>query len=63
MKEYKFVRSTEGMKGIKIGEKPIMDNINVLAEKYAQEGWEVFQFISHGMEMTIGQIVFVRDKQ
>ena len=63
MKEFKFVNSAEGMKGIKFGEKPIRDNINVLVEKYAQEGWEVFQFISLGMEMTIGQIVFVRDKQ
>jgi hypothetical protein len=51
------------MKGIKIGEDPLLDNINVLVEKYAQEGWEVFQFITHGTQMTIGLIVFVRDKQ
>ena len=63
MKEYKFVKSSEGMKGIKFGDKPIEDNINVLIEKYAQEGWEVFQFISLGLETTVGQIVFVRDKR
>ena len=63
MKEYKFVKSSEGMKGIKIGDKHIQDNINVLVEKYAQEGWEVFQFISLALDLTVAQIVFVRDKK
>jgi hypothetical protein len=63
MKEYKFVKASEGMKGIKIGDGALMDNINALIEKYAQEGWEVFQFITFGLETTIGRIAFVRDKQ
>ncbi|MDR2183522.1 MAG: DUF4177 domain-containing protein [Clostridiales bacterium] len=63
MKEFKFVKASEGMKGINLGEGPLLDNINVLVEKYAQEGWEVFQFISYDFERKIDRIVFVRDKQ
>ena len=62
MKEYKFVSVGEGLKGIKFGNKALEDNIHALIEKYAQEGWEVFQFVTTALGETT-QIVFVRDKQ
>ena len=63
MKEYKIVSVDEGLKGIKFGNKVTEDNINVLAEKYATEGWEVFQFLATGLDVVVTKIVFVRDKQ
>ena len=60
MKEFKFVKPSEGLKGIKFGSKVIEDNIAVLVEKYATEGWDVFQFMATMGELN--QIVFVRDK-
>ena len=63
MKEYKVVSADEGIKGIKFGNKVVEDNINVLAGKYAAEGWEVFQFLATGLDVVITKIVFVRDKQ
>ena len=63
MKEFKFVRPDEGMKGIKFGNKALDDNINVLVEKYAAEGWEVFQFLATGLDVVVTRIVFVRDKK
>ena len=63
MKEYKIVNADEGIKGIKFGSKVIEDNINALAEKYAAQGWEVFQFLATGLDVVVTKIVFVRDKQ
>ena len=62
MKEYAFVKPSEGMKGIKIGNKALDDNITALIEKYAQEGWEVFQFMNTALG-EMHQIIFVRDKR
>ena len=62
MKEYKFVKASEGLTGIKFGSKPIEDNVSLLVEKYAQEGWEVFQFVTLALG-ELNQIIFVRDKQ
>ena len=63
MKEYKFVKSSEGLKGIQIGGKKLTENCNVLVEKYALEGWKVFQFVVLPLEGTLMQIIFERDKQ
>ena len=62
MKEYKFVKADEGLKGIKFGNKSLDENIPALIEKYEQEGWEVFQFVTHGLGEIV-KIIFVRDKQ
>ncbi|MCL1996288.1 MAG: hypothetical protein FWG63_08785 [Defluviitaleaceae bacterium] len=62
MKEFKIVNVGEGLKGVKIDfrNKLVHKNINVLAEKYALEGWEVFQLLTSWGD--IHKIVFVRDK-
>ena len=63
MKEYKFVKTSEGIKGIKLGNKALEENIFVLVEQYAQEGWEVFQFVTAPLSGEMIQIIFVRDKK
>jgi len=63
MKEYKFVKSNEGLRGIQFGGKKLEENCNVLVEKYASEGWKVFQFVVLPLEGTLMQIIFERDKQ
>jgi len=63
LKEYKFVKSSEGLKGIQIGGKKLEANCNILIEKYALEGWRVFQFVVLPLEGTLMQIIFERDKQ
>lgn len=61
MKEYKVVQTSEGLKGIHFGNKVIRKNISVLTENYAQDGWEVFQFVTTFLG-DIVEIIFVRDK-
>jgi len=63
MKEYKFVNAMEGQKAIQIGKNAVSleENCNILIEKYASEGWELFQFVPVMADLL--QIVFVRDKQ
>ena len=62
MKEYKFVKVSEGMKRVVVSGKAMEDNILTLIDNYAQEGWDVFQFIHDGLGAVL-RIVFVRDKR
>jgi len=63
MKEYKFVKASEGLKAIQIGNATTLEeNCNILVEKYSLEGWKVYQFTFAALGEIV-QIIFERDKQ
>ena len=64
MKEYKFVKGDEGLKAIQFGKNAITleENCNTLIEKYASDGWKLFQF-TFGALGDPALIIFERDKQ
>lgn len=62
MKEYKFVKTTEGMKGISVGSKKLEDNYKAIIEQHALEGWRLVQLVTNSVSGPT-EIIFERDKQ
>ena len=62
MYEYKFVKTTEGMSGISLGNKKLEENYKALIEQYAQEGWRLVQLVYTSMSGP-SELIFEREKK
>ena len=62
MKEYKFVKTTEGMTGVNWGGKKLEDNYKAIIEQHALEGWRLVQLVSTSLHGAT-EIIFERDRQ
>ena len=62
MKEYKFVKTTEGMKGINLGTKKLEENYKTIIEQHALEGWRLVQLVITSASGPT-EIIFERDKK
>ena len=60
--EYKFVKTTEGMKGISLGNKKLEDNYKDLINQHAQDGWRLVQLLFTSIAGK-SEIIFERELQ
>ena len=60
MYEYKFVKTTEGMSGISLGNKKLEENYKALIEQHAQEGWRLVQLVQSSVSGP-SEIIFERE--
>ena len=62
MKEYKFVKTTEGLTGINLGSKKLEEHYKAIINQHALEGWQLVQLVSTSVSGPT-EIIFERDKQ
>ena len=60
--EYKFVKTTEGMKGVTLGNKKLEENYKALVEQHALEGWRLVQLIANAVTGPT-ELIFEREVQ
>ena len=60
MYEYKFVKTTEGMSGVSLGNKKLEENYKAIVEQHGKEGWRLVQLVANAVSGPT-ELIFERE--